>query len=146
MIVQSLPKDWIAAPFVSLLFQNMVCEERTDIRDASLAAWKTALSILAELPGRLESVVTQQLILDWYAIMMTPLGVPIETSAFYIPAMHVEGNVLFERHNVDKNMIGQDLSLVSVDIIIRARLASASALGHLMVCWPADVSSANMLR
>lgn len=140
MTIQSLSKDWIATPFVSLLFQNLICEERTDVRDASLSGWKTALSILSDIPGRLEKVITHQHILNWYAVMMTPLGVPIDVSAFYNPSVHNEGNGAVERHNVDKNMIAQDLSLVTVDVIIRARLASATALAFLMTCWPAEVS------
>jgi TATA-binding protein-associated factor len=140
MVVQSLPRDWIASPFLSLLFQNMICEERMDIRDASLTAWKTALTTIPATSGHLENVVTQQMIIDWYAVMMTPLGVPIDVSTFYTPSVHLEGNMPLERHNVDKNMISQDLSLISVDIIINARLATATALGYLMVCLMSDVS------
>jgi TATA-binding protein-associated factor len=140
MVVQSLPRDWIAAPFLSLLFQNMICEDRTDVRGASLTAWKTALTTIPATSGHLENVVTQQMIIDWYAIMMTPLGIPIDISTFYIPSMHLEGNMPLERHNVDKNMISQDLSLISVNIVIKARLATATALGYLMVCWMSDVS------
>ncbi len=139
MTVQSLSKDWISTPFISLLFQNLVCEERTDVRDASLSGWKTALSILSDISGRLEEIITQQQILNWYTVMMTPLGVPIDVSAFYTLSVHVEGNGSLERHNVDKNMIAQDLTLVAVDVIIRARLASATALAFLMTCWPAEV-------
>lgn len=140
MIVQSLPRDWITGPFLSLLFQNMICEDRMDICDASLTAWKTALATIPSTSGHLENVVTQQMIIDWYAVMMTPLGVPIDVSTFYTPPMHLEGNLPLERHNVDKNMINQDLSLISVDIVIKARLATATALGYLIVCWMSDVS------
>jgi len=35
-------------------FQNLVVEERSDIRDATLSAWRTALSILSASSGWLE--------------------------------------------------------------------------------------------
>jgi TATA-binding protein-associated factor len=140
MLVPSLPTDWISTPFVSLLFQNLICEERTDIRDASLSAWKTALSVIAPSPGRMENVVTQQLILDWYAIVMTPIGIAIDTSAFHNPSIAVEGALPLERHNVDKNMLAQDLSLITVDVTFKARIATAKALASLMIHWPAEVN------
>ncbi|KIM49246.1 hypothetical protein M413DRAFT_438417 [Hebeloma cylindrosporum] len=136
MVVPSLPKDWVATPFMSLLFQNLVCEERSDVRDASLSAWKTALSILSSSPGRIENVVTQQIILDWYAIVMTPLGVAIDVSAFYNPSFAVAGVVPIERHNVDKNMLAQDPSLITTEITLKARIAAATALANLMIFWP----------
>lgn len=139
MHVSSLPTDWVATPFLSLLFQNLVCEERSDVRDASLAAWKTALSLLAASPGRMENVITQQLILDWYAVVMTPIGVAIDASTFYNPSVTVAGAVPVERHNVDKNMLAQDLSLVSVEDTFKARVATATALAALMNHWPVEV-------
>lgn len=140
MVVPSLPRDWVNTPFLSLLFQNLICEERSDIRDLSLSAWQTALSILGDSPGRMENVVTQQLILDWYATMMTPLGVAVDSSAFYNPSVPVNGALLAERHNVDKNMLTQDLSLISVEVTLKARVAAATALAYLMIYWPQEVS------
>jgi TATA-binding protein-associated factor len=140
MVVPSLPRDWVDTPFLSLLFQNLVCEERSDIRDLSLSAWRTALSILGDSPGRMENVVTQQLILDWYATMMTPLGVAVDSSAFYNPSAPANGAVLAERHNVDKNMLSQDMSLISVEVTLKARVATATALAYLMIYWPKEVN------
>ena len=140
MVVPSLPRDWVNTPFLSLLFQNLVCEERSDIRDLSLSAWQTALSILSDSPGRMENVVTQQLILDWYATMMTPLGVAVDSSVFYNPSVPANGAVLAEHHNVDKNMLSQDLSLISVEVTLKARVAAATALAYLMIYWPKEVS------
>lgn len=139
MLVPSLPTDWVAMPFVSLLLQNLVCEERPDIRQASLSAWKTSLSLLSLSPGRMENVITQQLILDWFAVVMTPIGIPIDASAFYNPSITVEGALPVERHNVDKNMLAQDLSLITVEVTFKARIATAQALACLMVYWPAEV-------
>lgn len=140
MTVSSLPRDWIAPSFLRLLFQNLVVEERSDIRDATLTTWRTALSILSASSGWLENVVSQQLLLEWYAILMTPLGVAIDTLAFYHPTVAADGiDAAPERHNVDKNMLSQDLSLVSVEITIKARLAGAMALALLMAFWPTTV-------
>lgn len=139
MAVPSLPRDWIQSPFLRLLFQNIIAEGRSDIRDASLLAWRTALTIVSSTPGWLENIVAQQLILDWYSIMMTPIGVPINSTIFYHPSFAADNNATLERHNVDKNMLSQDLSLVSVETIFKARIAAATALAHLIACWPLQV-------
>ncbi|KAF7359286.1 TBP associated factor [Mycena sanguinolenta] len=143
MAVPTLPRDWIAAPFLQLLFQNLVAEERTDIRDASLAAWRAALTVLAGTPGWLDSVVTQQLVLEWYAIVMTPLGVAIDASTFYRPSVEAvsAGGAAPERHNVDKNMLAQDPSLITTEVTLKARVAAATALAQLIVFWPVNAQS-----
>lgn len=84
-------------------------------------------------------MITQQLILDWFAVVMTPIGIPIDASAFYNPSITVEGALPVERHNVDKNMLAQDLSLITVEVTFKARIATAQALACLMVYWPAEV-------
>jgi len=139
MRVSSLPKDWIAAPFVSLLFQNLICEERADIREASLSAWEMSMKILSESETLMETTITQKLILDWYAIMMTPIGLPVDTTNFYHPSVAVTGGVAPERHNVDKNMLAQDMSLVSSEETFRARIAAATAMAYLLTYWNAKV-------
>lgn len=140
MTVSSLPRDWIATPFLRLLFQNLVVEERSDIRSVSLTSWRTALEVISSVPGLIKRIVKQQTVLEWYAVMMTPLGVPIETSTFYHPTFAEDGtDVVPERHNVDKNMIVQDLSLVSPELILQARIAAATALAYLIICWPPKV-------
>lgn len=83
MSVPSLSRDWLAVEYLRLLFQNLVVEERSDIRDATLDAWRLVLNILSETSGWVQAVIPQQLLLDWYAVMMTPLGTPMEKSAFY---------------------------------------------------------------
>jgi TATA-binding protein-associated factor len=139
MVVPTLPRDWIAAPFLRLLFQNLIAEERTDVRDASLAAWRMALTVLAGTSGWLDTVVTQQLVLEWYAIMMTPLGVAIDASVFYRPSMEMAGNTVAERHNVDKNMLAQDQALITNEVTLKARVAAATALAQLILFWPSNV-------
>jgi TATA-binding protein-associated factor len=128
-------------PFLHLLYQNLIVEERAEIRDASLEAWKTALQIVSVMPGWIENNITPQIILGWYAIVMTPLGLPIDASAFYHPLVVVEGEAPPERHNVDKNMLAQDLSLITTEVILKARISGSTALALLMASWPADVNN-----
>ncbi|GLB35068.1 putative protein with domain of unknown function (DUF3535) [Lyophyllum shimeji] len=137
MAVSSLSREWIAAPFLRLLFQNLISEEHSDIRDASLSAWKTALSITASTPESLRGVITQQLVLEWYEIVMTPLGVSIDPTNFYRPTVAADGDAL-ERHNVDKNMLAQDPSLITPEVTLKARVAAATALAYLISSWPAE--------
>ncbi|KAI8381200.1 uncharacterized protein BYT42DRAFT_598127 [Radiomyces spectabilis] len=41
-------------------------------------------------------------------------------------------------HNLDAGMIAQDFSLITVEQVMRCRIACASALGMAMSCWPDD--------
>ena len=142
MSVPSLPKDWIAVPFLRLLFQNLIVEERADIRRATLAAWRLVLSILRAKPKELESMLTQPLQLEWYAVLMMPLGMPLDVATFYDPLVSAGGHDTPERHNVDKNMLAQDLVLVPVGTVLCARVSAATALAHIVAVWPIDVSTA----
>ncbi|KAF8432415.1 SNF2 chromatin remodeling protein [Boletus edulis BED1] len=139
MRVSSLPRDWIATSFLRLLFQNLIVEERSDIRSESLSSWRTALEAISSTPGLMNRLVKQQTALEWYAIMMTPFGVPIDTSAFHHPMFAEDGtDATPERHNVDKNMLAQDLSLVSSELVLQARIAAATALAYLIIYWPSE--------
>lgn len=139
MTVPTLPKDWISVNFLRLLFQNLIVEERSDVRDATLTAWRLVLTILAVTPGWMETLITQQVLLEWYAVIMTPLGLPLDASTFYDPTSTIDPG---ERHNVDKNMLAQDLSLVTVETVLKARIAAATALAYVVVFWPVTVSIA----
>jgi TATA-binding protein-associated factor len=142
MNVPSLPKDWVATPLLRLFFQNLVVEERTDIRSATTAAWKTAIDLLHSRPGWMETVVTSPQLLEWFETMMTPMGFPIDASGFYDPLSSENGaQVAAERHNVDKNMLSQDLTLVSPDSVWKARIAAATAMAYLIASWDSSVCS-----
>lgn len=134
----TLPNDWVSSPFFRLLIQNLIVEERSDVRNETMKVFETALKVMRSSPTWLESVATPQLILEWYTLAMTPLGVAIEPSTLYRPTDEIlNGNgAAPERHNVDKNMLAQDLSLVSVEIVLRARVAAAKALAWLLSEWP----------
>ncbi|TFK86254.1 SNF2 chromatin remodeling protein [Polyporus arcularius HHB13444] len=138
MTVPSLPRAWISIPFLRLLFQNLLVEERSDIREATLTTWREVLSILSTTSGWMESSLTQQVLLEWFAVLMTPLGLPLDGSSFYDPTVGADNGGPSERHNVDKNMLAQDLSLVSVEVVIQARLAASEALAHIIAFWPAS--------
>lgn len=137
MSISSLSQEWIGVPFLSLLFQNLVVEERPDIRAATLATWKAAMPIVCSSVERAELSVPQPTLLGWYQTLMMPIGVPIDASTFYHASLSDGGG---ERHNVDKHMLAQDLSLVTADVVMQARLASASAQAALIAAWPATVS------
>jgi TATA-binding protein-associated factor len=132
MVVPTLSKEWVDASFLSLLFQNLAVEEQADIRAETLGTWRTALVVLGDA---MTTVISQQLVLQWYEIAMTPLGTPINTASFYVPTMAMEG----ERHNVDKHMILQDLALVTMESIFKARIAAATGLAQVLVYWPEEV-------
>ena len=137
-MVPSLPTDWVTSPYIRLLFQNLLLEERSDIREASLEAWRASLLPLAD--GRLTTVVNKAIIFDFFAAMMTPLGLPIPLTHLYTsPGAEVNGQQV-EKHNVDKHMLSQDLTLVPVEIVWRARIATSQAMATLLNCVPPEVS------
>ena len=145
MTVPTLSKEWVTERFLRLLFQNLVVEERSDVRDATLATWNTALETLSSNYGNLENLVTQQVLLEWYAVLMTPLGVPIDTSTFYHASSAADADPAVERHPIDKNMLTQDMGLVPVEVIWKARLASAVALAKITALWPVKVFTPALL-
>ena len=139
MTVPTLPKDWISGPFLRLLFQNLIVEERADVRDATLSTWNMVLTILRSEDGWMESSITQQLLLEWYAVLMTQMGMPLDVSTFYDPLV-ANGADATERHNVDKNMLTQDLSLISTEVVLQARVAGSKAMAAVVNFWPYTVS------
>lgn len=142
LTVPTLSRDWVSPPFLRLLLQNLVVEERSDIRKATLTIWRTSLSVIRSVDGWMEVIITPQLVLEWYTLVMTPLGVPIEPSTLYYASVGIDGHgVAAERHNVDKNMLAQDFALVSVEIVLKARVAAATALAWLNAEWPSQGKS-----
>ena len=118
--VPSLSVEWITPEFLRLLIQNLVVEERDDIRRATLNLWATCLHVINSVPDWMLNIISQQLVFEWYALAMTPLGHPVEQTLLYHPSMNEPNGSLPERHNVDKNMLAQDLTLVPVEVILRA--------------------------
>jgi len=145
MTVPTLSKEWVTERFLRLLFQNLVVEERSDVRDSTLATWNTALETLSANYGYLENLITQQVLLEWYAVLMTPLGVPIDASTFYHASSAADVDPAAERHPIDKNMLTQDMGLVPVEVVWKARLASAVALAKITALWPIGVRDSALL-
>ncbi|KAH9180252.1 hypothetical protein EDB89DRAFT_1900197 [Lactarius sanguifluus] len=142
MNVASLPKGWVATPLLRLLFQNLIVEERTDVRDATVAAWNTAIELLRSQPGWMELVIVSPQLLEWFETVMTPMGSPIDASGFYDPlASENATQVATERHNVDKNMLTQDLTLVQPDTVWKARIAAGTAMAYLIASWNSSAHS-----
>jgi hypothetical protein len=103
--------------------------------------------ISKERRNELPSMVHGQLAV-WLHLLLTPIGVPLDTSLVVTdrssinPAMGgtAGASTSGHWHNVDAAMLQQDLSLVSYDVVLRARITTASALGQLLAAWPAEVS------
>ncbi|GAC99874.1 hypothetical protein PHSY_007477 [Pseudozyma hubeiensis SY62] len=135
LTVPSLPKDWIDERVLRLLFQNLVVEEKLPIRRASADAWGHALAHVAG-----DAVTVQTLlgpyIVNFFRIVMTPLGSPIDFALFYSASFGSTSHADANRHNVDKGILTQDLSLIGVDAVIRGRLSAAEALGGALARFP----------
>ncbi|WFD29083.1 TATA-binding protein-associated factor mot1 [Malassezia sp. CBS 17886] len=115
---------WVDDRLVRLLFQNMIVEERPAIRDATVRVWGRVLGVLAADEARAEACLVPH-IATLFRIIMIPIGTPMDFSLFYVPARRTE-------HDIDRGMMSQDLSLVGVDTMLRARLGAASAIGEVL--------------
>ena len=134
LLVPTLPRDWISGPLFALLLQNLVVEEREDVRTETLALWRTSIG-LADLP----ELVDGQLVMRMFEISMAPIGSALPIHWFYNPnSTNGDGAGFPEKHNVDKHMIAQDLSIVNADDVIKTRIAAAQAMAGLLNHWPAD--------
>ncbi len=78
--IPTLNTEWLTTPFARLLIQNLVVEERADVRDATLTLWNLVVETLRPVEGWMEAVITQNSLFEWYSLAMTPLGVPMDTS------------------------------------------------------------------
>ena len=139
--VPNFPDDWITPPTLRLLFQNLVVEERSDVRDLTLQAWRAAVLRLKPNEARLLDTLGP-LIREWFEVVMTPLGTPIDGG---LPLHH--SRIGTEHgYNVDKSMLAQDMSLVSMETILRARVIASQALAIVLSLWPVQVFSVCFLH
>lgn len=124
---------WHSPTLFALLFQNLVLEERLEIRSVSYAALISALEIANQRgPDTLRDLIEDNLG-DWYQIVMTPPGAKIEPSLLTRVAKSSSS------HNVDKSMLEGDLSLVDVETVMETRLLGAKALATLRQCGVFEV-------
>ncbi|GAA5975963.1 hypothetical protein JCM10908_005340 [Rhodotorula pacifica] len=127
----TLPPTWLDATFCRLLFQNLLVEERGDIREATSDAWTACLE---RVGPSLPTLVASQ-ISDWFDLLNTQIGTAIDRRLLWFGgsgSSGQEGTV----YSVDKPMLNQDLSLVTVESILRCRVAAATAIGALLAAWP----------
>ena len=132
------------------------------ILSLSIKLWSSLLSHASFNPARITHL-TAPHVHSWFSIVMTPLGTPIDRRLLFI----ADGQALTDKvdavstapprrgrrtnagqpnesdsglvHNIDVGMLQQDFALVSVETVIRGRIASSKALGMLISRWPSEV-------
>nr|XP_031860125.1 uncharacterized protein CI109_004490 [Kwoniella shandongensis]KAA5527197.1 hypothetical protein CI109_004490 [Kwoniella shandongensis] len=134
---RDIPRRWSEDNLFSFLFQNLILEERSDVRDITFKAFTTALEEIGST-GQMATLGTAPE--DWYSLVMTPIGAPLNASLFKIP-----GKVGGQSHNVDKAMVAGDMSLISMDVALQTRIDGANALA-LLRQYKMNVSDIDLLR
>ncbi|KAA1101050.1 TATA-binding protein-associated factor mot1 [Puccinia graminis f. sp. tritici] len=130
-------REWVDERLLRLTFQNLLVEERPDIRAMSHQVWIAATS------GLLDSTQSADLLLSfiqphlsgWFELMTTPRTRKLNASLFYTATRHAQPTTAQDLnmvYNVDKPIMSQDLSLVSIDDILCGRLSASKAIGCLM--------------
>jgi TATA-binding protein-associated factor len=130
-------REWVDERLLRLTFQNLLVEERSDIRAMSHQVWIAATS------GLLDSTQSADLLLSfirphlsgWFDLMTTPRTRKLNASLFYTATRHAQPTTAQDLnmvYNVDKPIMSQDLSLVSIDDIMCGRLSTSKAIGCLM--------------
>lgn len=127
---------WVDERLLRLVFQNLVVEDRIEIREASAQAWEASLWLARSRPHIISSASAH--VHSWFDILATPIGTPLDTRLFWSPRTSLGGQGAFV-YNVDKAILAQDLSLVSAEAVMRGRIAGARAFGQLMAVWPVEV-------
>jgi TATA-binding protein-associated factor len=112
-------EDWMHDEFFSYLYQNLILDEHSDIRDLSLSALSAALQEQDE-SGCLETV--EEMLEDWYEMVMTPPGQIIDETLFRKIPKGGGG------HDIDKHVMTGDLSLMTMDSVLERRISAAMAL------------------
>jgi TATA-binding protein-associated factor len=139
ILVQNLPVDWVEISFLRILFQNILLEEKDDVRSLCLETWRLALKRITPNVPSIHTLIPVMVFRDWIETCTTPIGEPIDITRLFA-LEHQESSA--DLYNVDKNMISQDLSLVSLETVWRARIASAQSLAILANMLAIEVSSA----
>ncbi|WWC63144.1 uncharacterized protein I303_105744 [Kwoniella dejecticola CBS 10117] len=132
-----IENHWLEDDYASFLFQNLVLEERADIRELSLEAFGTAFQAISENAGEEESLLDLD---DWFSMVMTPIGAPFD------PLLFKKAKGATTGHNVDKAMMAGDMSLVSMDTALQTRLTGAKALGQIRKYYSDETNDLNHLQ
>jgi TATA-binding protein-associated factor len=131
-----LRKDWIDSRVMRLLYQNLVLEERSDVRAVTYQAWQAALRAAEKTSAVMDSHVLPHFV-GWFSIALTPMNGPLPASLFY----HVRQGSTEGRYDVDKSMMAGDLSLLSLDAVVRNRIEAVAALAQISCEAQSPVSS-----
>ncbi|SCV74101.1 BQ2448_6533 [Microbotryum intermedium] len=126
--------SWADDRLLRLLFQNLVVENKAEIRASSARAWQVLLSALSSGTGPMARLASPH-IATWFTLVSMPIGTPLNTAFFWSARTSLSGTGGYV-YNVDRPMISQDLALVSVEGVTKTRLAAAVALGQLIAAWP----------
>lgn len=139
----SVESSWIDIGLFRLVFQNLIFEERPDIRRASGDLWLACLRRFTTSSDTLQKLVAYSAptLSAWFALLNTPIGTPINATLLWSATASLSGHGGMV-HNVDKPMLNQDLALVSVEAVTRGRVAGAAALGALVAVWPVETLDA----
>jgi hypothetical protein len=139
--------DWVDARLFRFLYQNLIIEERYEIRTATLQTWVALLDKIGRTSSTTEAAEqfleahTKAFLGEWVAIAMSPPGVPLDANLFLKAAAMAPARVSKTgkaadaqaiSHNVDKNAMAQDLSLISADEVLKNRIDAAQALALLV--------------
>ena len=123
--------DWAGDALPCYLYQNLILEERADIRYFCLHA---LTAIFSKYQSTAHFDVLERQVEDWYTLAMTPMGMAMDESLLYRSQGERKG------HNVDKHLLAGDLSLVPVEAVIERRLDAAKALALFRVYSSSKVS------
>ena len=136
---------WVDSRLYRLLFQNLLLEQRPEIRQTSQICFSKCLNLALRTPGSLQSLVgnVSPVLPTWFSLLRSPIGVPLNPSLFWSARESLAGAGVAVIHNVDKPVLNQDLALVSPEAILVGKVESAKALGSLMSIWPTQVSSSS---
>ncbi|KAI9145271.1 hypothetical protein BKA69DRAFT_1108764 [Paraphysoderma sedebokerense] len=160
---------WITAPVVRYIFQNFLVEEKKQVLELSLELWVALVNLLSKagglgkllqpiFPGMLELVMTPigsplntKLLIGSVAARRTNgngvmSGPTSKTKKSKMPNDST-GEIKREDDdvdsanltNLDSAMVDQDLSLVSVEDVMRGRLAAGKAIGSVLEHWADEV-------
>lgn len=132
------PSTWVDSRLYRLLFQNILLEQRPEIRRASQEAFHKTLSLATRSPSALESLTrdVSPSLSTWFTLLRSPIGTPLNAALFWSARESLAGNGVGIVHNVDKPMLNQDLALVSTESVLKGKVEAAKAVGNLMTVWP----------
>ncbi|KAM0788287.1 hypothetical protein ACM66B_001433 [Microbotryomycetes sp. NB124-2] len=138
LTLPSVESSWVDDRLVRLLFQNIIVEEREEIRRATVQAWDVCLAVGGAQNVSYFATTFGPHIESWFSLLFTMIGTALDPSLFWsAKAVGRPGGFVY---NVDKAMLAQDLSLVSQETVWKCRVTAASALGQLIFMWPSEDS------